>query len=163
MLPISLLAVLNVACASERPVPSADVAPVVAAVVAAVDSAVGVKDSLPIDPRILLRRTMWRRKPVATAWSESQLAATISPRHPRLELGMLAFVCLVRAPGCAATRERAVLALSEPVLHRDTVLVETAYAARRRDDSINELHWLWFAIRKGGSWRVVKRTTLDRS
>ena len=113
MLPICLLAVLNFACASEKPVASADVAPVIAAVVAAVDTAVGLKDSLPIDPRILLRRTMWRRKPVTTAWSESELAATISPRHPRLELGMLA--------------------------------------------------WLWFAIRKGGAWRIVKRTTLSQS
>jgi hypothetical protein len=162
LLPIAALTAAT-ACASEKPLPPADIAPVLAAVVHAVDSAVGPKDSLAIDPRILLRPSTFGRKQVATAWSEGELAATISPRHPRLELGKMAFTCPVRTPGCVATKELPVLALSSPVLVRDTVMVEALYAGRNSDDRVNELHWLWFAVRKDSTWRVVKHTTLDRT
>ncbi len=162
-LPVAVLAVVISACASEKPVAPADVAPVLAAVVHAVDSAVGPKDSLAIDPRILLRSTMWQRKAVITDWPEAHLAASINPAHPRLDLGMLAFVCPVRTPGCSATKQRPVLALGAPVLHRDTAVVEALYAGRGPDDRVNQMHWFWFAVRQRNSWRVVKHTTLDRT
>lgn len=163
LLPIAAIALVTSACAREKPVPPADVAPVLAAVVHAVDSAVGPKDSLAIDPRILLRPTMWRRKSAITDWPEANLATAINPRHPRLELGMLAFVCPVRAPGCSATKQRAVLALATPVLRRDTAVVEALYAGRGSDDTVNEVHWLWFAVRKDGAWRIVRHTTLGQT
>jgi hypothetical protein len=162
-----VLAVVASACASEKPVAPADVPTVIAAVVHAVDSAVGPKDSLAIDPRMLLRenvfQSFFRRKQAITDWPEANLAATINPRHPRLDLGMLAFVCPVRTPGCSATRQRPVLALSAPMVKRDTAVVEALYAGRNSDDRIDQIHWLWFAIRQAGAWRVVKHTVLDRS
>jgi len=161
LLPAALLAVVISACASEKPVAPADVAPVLAAAARAVDSVVGPKDSLAIDPRILLRPRRWRRAAVITDWPEANLAATINPSHPRLELGMLAFVCPVRTPACSATRQRAVLALGEPVLHRDTAVVEALYASRGSDDRVTQLHWLWFALRQSNSWRIVKHSRLD--
>ena len=160
--PIAALAAAA-ACGSEKALPPRDVAPVLAAVVHAVDSAVGPKDSLAIDPRVLLRQSAFGRKPESTAWSEGELAATISPRHPRLELGKMAFTCPVRTPGCVATKDLPVLALSAPVLVRDTVMVEALYAGRNSDDRVSELHWLWFAVRKDSAWRVVKHTRLDRT
>ena len=163
LLTIAVLSVVVAACAPETPVPPGDVAPMLAAVVHAVDSVVGPKDSLAIDPRILLRPTMWRRKPVITDWPQANLASVINAQHPRLELGMLAFVCPVRTPGCSATKARPVLALGTPVLQRDTALVETWYAARAPDDRVTELHWLWFIVRQKSGWRIVKHTTLARS
>src|SRR5262245_26941780 len=156
---IAVIAPILTACTPEKPVAGRDVAPVLAAVVSAVDSAVGAKDSLAIDPRILPRPSIWRRKPVATVWSESELAAAISPRHPRLELGKMAYTCPVITPGCVATRSLPVVALSMPVLQRDTVVVEAAYASRRSDDMVNEIHSLWFAVRKDSTWRVVRHRT----
>ena len=161
LLPAALLGVVISACASEKPVAPADVAPVISAVVHAVDSVVGPRDSLAIDPRILLRPRMWRRAAVITDWPEGNLAAAINPSHPRLELGMLAFVCPVRRPECSATRQRAVLALGQPVLRRDTAVVEALYASRAPDDRVTQLHWLWFALRQSNSWRIVKRSRLD--
>lgn len=155
------MGVAGSACTSEKPVPPTDVAPVLAAVVAAVDSAVGIKDSLAVDPRILPPRSSWRRKQVATAWSEGELAATISPRHPRLELGKMAYTCPVATPGCVATKSLPVVALSMPVLERDTVVVEAKFAGRGADEMVSELHWIWFAVRKDSVWRVVKHATLD--
>ncbi|HEY6829040.1 MAG TPA: hypothetical protein VI259_19405 [Gemmatimonadaceae bacterium] len=161
LLPAALLAVVISACASEKPVAPADVAPLLAAVVHTVDSVVGPRDTLAIDPRILLRPRMWRRGVVITDWPEANLAAAINPSHPRLDLGMLAFVCPVRTPGCSATRQRAVLALGEPVLHRDTAVVEALYASRGSDDRVTQLHWLWFALRQSNSWRIVNHSRLD--
>ena len=163
LVPTAALAAMISACATEKPVPAADVAPVLAAVVHAVDSVVGPRDSVAIDPRILLRPAMWRRKPESTAWSEGQLAATISPRHPRLELGKMAFTCPVRTPGCVATKDLPVLALSTPVLVRDTVMVEAMFAGRTADEHVSELHWYWFAVRKDSSWRVVKHTRINQT
>jgi hypothetical protein len=160
---IVAIGVVSSACTSEKPVLPADVAPVLAAVVAAVDSAVGIKDSLAIDPRILPPRSHWRWKQVATAWSEGELAATINPRHPRLELGKMAYTCPVTTPGCVATKSLPVVALSTPVLQRDTVVVEAAFAGRGSDDMVNEIRWLWFAVRKDSSWRVVKHTTMKQT
>lgn len=158
---IALTALLTSACSRDKPVPPADVAPVLAAVVHAVDSVVGPKDSLAIDPRILLRPAMWGRKPVITDWPEASLATAIGPGHPRLELGMLAFVCPVRAPGCSATKQRAVLALGAPMLQRDTAVVEALYAGRAADDRVNELHWLWYLVRRDGAWKIAKHTTMN--
>jgi hypothetical protein len=157
-----VLASVCTGCKSPKPVPAADVAPVIAAVVSAVDSVVGPKDSLAIDPRILLPARNWRRKPVITDWPQADLVLAINPTHPRLDLGMLAFVCAVRTPGCSATRTRSVLALGMPTIDGETVRVEAIYAARRPDDSVTQIHWLWFAVRKDSVWRVVKHTTLDR-
>ena len=156
---IAVLALVISACTPEKPVASRDVAPVLAAVVSAVDGAVAPFDSLAIDPRILPRPSIWRRREVSTVWSEGELAATISPRHPRLELGKMAFTCPVISPGCVATRNLPVLVLSMPVLRRDTVVVESAYASRGSGDMVNEIRSLWFAVRKDSSWRVVKHTT----
>jgi hypothetical protein len=156
LLPIAAAAVVISACASEKPVAAVDVAPVLAAVVHAVDSAVGPKDSLAVDPRILPSRSTWRWKQVATAWSEGELAATISARHPRLELGKMAYTCPVATPGCVATKNLPVVALSMPMLRKDTAVVEAAFAGRGSDDMVNEVHWVWFAVRKDSSWRVVR-------
>lgn len=160
--PVAMLAVIS-ACTAEKPVAPADVAPVLAAVVHAVDSVVGPNDSLAIDPRILLRPRMWRRAAVITDWPEANLAASINPTHPRLELGMLAFVCPVRTPGCSATKQRAVLALGAPELRQDTAVVEALYAGRAPDDRVKQLHWFWFAVRRRNAWRIVKHTMLDKS
>ena len=160
---IVVVAAVVSACASEKPVPPGDVAPVLAAVVHAVDSAVGPRDSIAIDPRILPRPSMLRRKPVSTAWSEGEPAAAISPRHPRLELGKMAFSCPVSSPECVATKELPVVALSMPVVRRDTVMVEARYAGRAADQMVNRVHWLWFAVKKDSAWTVVKHTALDQT
>ena len=163
LLPIIACAVVAVACSSAKPVPPADVAPVLGAVVRAVDSVVGQTDAFAIDPRILPTRSTLGRKQVSTVWSEAELSRAISPRHPRLDLGKMAFTCPVGAPGCVATKDRPVIVLSMPVLARDTAVVEARYANRSSDDMINEVHLAWFAVRKDSSWRVVKHTTLGKT
>ena len=165
LLPIIACAVVAVACSSAKPVPPADVAPVLGAVVRAVDSVVGQTDAFAIDPRILPTRSTRGagRKQVSTVWSEGELSRAISPRHPRLDLGKMAFTCPVGTPGCVATKDRPVIVLSMPVLARDTAVVEARYANRSSDDMINEVHLAWFAVRKDSSWRVVKHTTLDKT
>jgi hypothetical protein len=163
LLPIIACAVVAVACSSAKPVPPADVAPVLGAVVRAVDSVVGQTDAFAIDPRILPTRSSLGRKQVSTVWSEGELSRAISPRHPRLDLGKMAFTCPVGTPGCVATKDRPVIVLSMPVLARDTAVVEARYANRSSDDMINEVHLAWFAVRKDSSWRVVKHTTLDKT
>ena len=163
LLPIAVCVVVAAACTSEKPFPPADVAPVIAAVVRAVDSLVGPTDAFAIDPRILPPRSTLGRKQVSTVWSEGELSRAISPRHPRLDLGKMAFTCPVIEPGCVATKDRPVIALSMPVLARDTAVVEARYANRGSDDMINKVHLVWFAVRKDSSWRVVKHTTLDQT
>ena len=159
----AVAAAAGIACASEKPVPSTDVAPLLAAVVRSVDSAVGRRDSLAIDPRILPTPSTARVKRSSTVWSEGELAASIGPRHPRLELGKMAFACPVVTPGCVATKELPIIVLATPMLARDTAVVEAVFAGRRPDDAVTEIRWLWFAVKKDNSWRVVKHTTLDRT
>ena len=71
----------------------------------------------------------------------------------------MAYTCPVTTPGCVATKSLPVVALSTPVLQRDTVVVEAAFAGRGSNDMVNEIRWLWFAVRKDKSWRVVKNST----
>ena len=163
LLPIAVCVAMTAACASEKPVPPTDVAPVLGAVVHAVDSVVGPTDAFAIDPRILPSRSTFGRKQASTVWSEGELSRAVSPRHPRLDLGKMAFTCPVGAPGCVATKARPVIVLSMPVLARDTAIVEARYANRGSDDMINEVHLVWFAVRKDSSWRVVKHATIDRT
>ena len=159
--PAAGIVLVSSACASQRPLPGSDVAPVLAAVVAAVDSAAGQKDTLAIDVRILPGRRAWHGD--GARWSQGELSAAISPRRPSLDSAKNALPCQVQDSGCSATTTRAVVALSRPVIERDTVVVEAMYGGRGSDHMISYVHFLWFLVNKGGAWRVVGHKTLDQT